>query len=901
MSTIRIGSINTTSAAIDNRIMELSRLAARKELDMVLIQETRLKGKTVQAAALGDYYLWREDEGVGTAILLSDKWRKKARRLEVPQLQVAKATGLAVKCSRGGSDLRIWSVYLPCQAARGDIVADLNALMGTGNDRTIIGGDFNTPNGSSQESSLFAFKAGRDNEVEIVEPAQATFARSCNKLDKFVCTNDINCDPTCRVLNIGLEHHLITHVFSINIRALPSSAPKRPLFGKTNWTAFKEACEERMTRQVPRDRNLTDQEIERWTAHITLSIRQAMEQTIPVGSPGRGPMATMPKEIDQYYAARRRIKRKLRREMQQGLPDERLIDYLKWECERLSTTIAQLIEYALNSSMKRQIELAERRQQGGRFKEIGRLLGKQRCFRQVRVKDDTGTELKDEDLLDELTGFYRDLYAERFPKCDQMKEVLQSASRPRCEPIKTFTANSPATIQDSNLFASAAEIFQIIKSIKPKTSAGEDQIPNVVIKQLPHGMIVEITVLINQCINTGYFPKAWKSSRIIPIPKKNGILEAKDFRPISLTSNLGKLLERVMQRRLNEEMDEGAIPPHQFGFRAGHSTTDALHLLTSKIQAGHDDGHYTAVALLDVKKAFDSVWTEGLLYKLERAGIKGANWELLRSFLKDRTARIVVGGRTSAEIPIQRGVPQGSINGPVLYNVYIGDLRVALKPTGTLLQYADDTAVAETTCFSKLSTRRIQEYCREIRVYYTNWGIQLNEGKTEYLVSKPPQTEHGPRRRQTRSSLVIGGAVIKPAEGVKYLGVHLDGAMSFKKQASVSKGKASAAIGMARSLLANKELAPEMRHGIYKLYIRPCFAYAAQIWATEEAIKELEKTERRAFRIIHGLTYDPGTGKQPNTAEVYKKSLTERFGDFCANVKDKHEGRRAAHPNPMMH
>ena len=119
-----------------------------------------------------------------------------------------------------------------------------------------------------------------------------------------------------------------------------------------------------------------------------------------------------------------------------------------------------------------------------------------------------------------------------------------------------------------------------------------------------------------------------------------------------------------------------------------------------------------------------------------------------------------------------------------------------------LLQYADDTEVAETTCFSKLSYKRIQEYCKQIREYYINWGIQLNEDKTEYLVWKPPLTEHGPKKGQTRTHLTIGRAVIKPAEGVKYLGVHLDSAVNFKKQAMIAKRKASAAIGMARSLLA---------------------------------------------------------------------------------------------------
>ena len=78
--------------------------------------------------------------------------------------------------------------------------------------------------------------------------------------------------------------------------------------------------------------------------------------------------------------------------------------------------------------------------------------------------------------------------------------------------------------------------------------------------------------------------------------------------------------------------------------------------------------------------------------------------------------------------------------------------------------------------------------------------------------------------------------------------------------------KASAEVGMAKSLLFNEELSPVMRHRVYKAFVRPCFSHATQIWATKDAIKELEKAERRVFRLIHGLTYGPGTGKQPNIA-----------------------------------
>lgn len=185
----------------------------------------------------------------------------------------------------------------------------------------------------------------------------------------------------------------------------------------------------------------------------------------------------------------------------------------------------------------------------------------------------------------------------------------------------------------------------------------------------------EITTLINHCINNSYFPVKWKEAIIVPIPKKQGIIEPKDFRPISMTSNIGKLLEDVISRQIKTNLVAEAIPWTKFGFTEGHSTVDALTVFKGEIDNTRKRGEFMAVGSLDIKKAFDSVWHRGLVYKVQKAGCDMHTTRIVKSFLEDRFAKIKIDDNLSESLSINRGVPQGTRLGPLLYNIYTGDLK----------------------------------------------------------------------------------------------------------------------------------------------------------------------------------------------------------------------------------
>ena len=130
-------------------------------------------------------------------------------------------------------------------------------------------------------------------------------------------------------------------------------------------------------------------------------------------------------------------------------------------------------------------------------------------------------------------------------------------------------------------------------------------------------MDIVLSLIFNQCINNGYFPQIWKQGKILPIAKKKGTREVDNFRPISLLSNIGKLFERVLATPLNIFCEDlGIIPTNQFGFKRGNSTEHALLLFQDKVIQNLRNKTCTVCLDIDLEKAFDSLWHQGLIFKL---------------------------------------------------------------------------------------------------------------------------------------------------------------------------------------------------------------------------------------------------------------------------------------------
>ena len=205
--------------------------------------------------------------------------------------------------------------------------------------------------------------------------------------------------------------------------------------------------------------------------------------------------------------------------------------------------------------------------------------------------------------------------------------------------------------------------------------------------------------ILQACIAQQYFPQIWKKSLVAVIPKvgRSDYKLPSSFRPISLLSTLGKVLEKIIQRRLVFLSDSHKwLSDRQHGFRHGHSTITALHEVVSRIEEGFSHGAYTSCLLLDIKGAFDNITHQGIIDCLVKKGCTSYLVNILKGFLFNRTALLQLNDN-SLLCHLHKGCPQGSSLSPFLWNVVCDDILASVLPKGVHIQgFADDISLIKT-------------------------------------------------------------------------------------------------------------------------------------------------------------------------------------------------------------
>ena len=231
-------------------------------------------------------------------------------------------------------------------------------------------------------------------------------------------------------------------------------------------------------------------------------------------------------------------------------------------------------------------------------------------------------------------------------------------------------------------------VQRILHSLKVNKAAGLDKIPArlldlVLLKDVEMELAPSITYRMNKSISDGIVPDLWKVARVTPLHKSDDKLQVENYRPISVLPVLSKVVERVVHSQLNAHLHQlDFLYQHQYGFRRGYSTEQAITQLNNWVLESMDEGKVTGLLFIDISKAFDSLNHKVLLRKLEHLGLSERSLRWFRSYLTDRKQSVLINGELSEPHTITLGVPQGSILGPLLFNVYINSLPNAVKRPG---------------------------------------------------------------------------------------------------------------------------------------------------------------------------------------------------------------------------
>ena len=387
------------------------------------------------------------------------------------------------------------------------------------------------------------------------------------------------------------------------------------------------------------------------------------------------------------------------------------------------------------------------------------------------------------------------------------------------------------------------EVFLLIEGLNKYKGTGPNGIPTEILKMLSLPLSIPLSKIYNICIKTGKQPEKLKLAHALPIFKKGSRLLVSNYRPISLLSNLNKILEKIIHKRIYSFLEKyELLYSLQFGFRAQYSTTHALIHMTETIRAALDSGKVTCGIFVDFAKAFDTVNHEILLSKLDHYGFRGIINDWFRSYLTGRQQKVVINGFESKNKIMNHGVPQGSVLGPILFLIYINDLHRCIKYSSTY-HFADDTNLLHISNDYKSLQSKVNYDLFSLHKWLTANKISLNDGKTELIYFR----KRGP---PPNLRIKLHGKVLIPTKTVKYLGVYLDEFLSGEAHCQELVKKLNRGNGM---LAKARHYVPQFHLiNIYHAIFASHLTYGAQVW-TPKLISVTEKVTRlqkSALRIV---------------------------------------------------
>ena len=434
---------------------------------------------------------------------------------------------------------------------------------------------------------------------------------------------------------------------------------------------------------------------------------------------------------------------------------------------------------------------------------------------------------------------------------------------------------SGGDLNDDESEVSDYEIEKAIQFLSPDKAPGPDMITGEIWRQAFSAVPEVINDMYKRCFSTRSFPKAWKEAvlAVVPKPGKDSYDQLSSFRPISLLSVPGKVLDRILIDRINHHLykEPGLMNNKQYGFKPQHSTEMAIKDALQFCQA-KERSHFTVFIALDIKSAFDTASHDIIIDRLIDKKVPGKLIDLTKSFLTDRTVHIIHEAITKTR-SLSQGCPQGSISGPSLWNVLIDSLPACLLDDDTnVVCFADDTLIQVRSASLEEALIRSEEALHKALTWCDRNRLRLNTAKTEVMIV-PKKIRTNARDTLQLSSVRHLSVTHKdevytifPVMKIKYLGVVLDSKLCFYDHIDYICTKASKVVSqLARGAKSNWGFSADIMKFFFDRCIAPIVCYACPIWghraiATIANARKIQAVHRlmliRSTRSYRTVSYD---------------------------------------------
>jgi len=412
------------------------------------------------------------------------------------------------------------------------------------------------------------------------------------------------------------------------------------------------------------------------------------------------------------------------------------------------------------------------------------------------------------------------------------------------------------------------EVFKALQNLKPTRGPDGYGIPPLFLKEMRLQLVQPLTCLFNKCLQISTWPQDLKLSRVVPIPKSKEAVNVENFRPISLVCSISKVFERLVHNKIEQHLlHNNVLAKHQYGFRHGHSTAQAISKMVSEICTNKANGKKVAVSLLDISKAFDTIDCEILLGKLEHYGIDDSTRLLIASYLTDRNQFVDVAGNCSDSIPLTgHGVPQGSILGPLLFLIYLNDLNFSNRDREQIIiTFADDTALVVADRSEAGLRKKLTASLNEMVEWFTSNKLTVNETKTKLLLFG---------KTRNFGHIDMNNTRLLPTNKAKYLGVTIDNKLNFHDHTAGVLAKMRSGNFLLKC--CRQYLSKRARLCVFNALVACHANYCNIIWGNMARSVDLRKIE---IALKQGVRHVAKAPRLSHTGNLFKALSVLKFKD----------------------